>query len=72
MAGLSRRGCHQESRALSLGCCSVQERYGDEEIHRVLDVTSSQGTKTNQRTTIGSNEVPRAARRAAHQFELVM
>jgi hypothetical protein len=58
--------------ALSLVCCSVQERYGNEKIHRVLGVTSSQGTKTNQPTTIGSDEAPRAARRAAHQFELVV
>ena len=48
--------------ALSLVCCSVQERYGNEKIHRVLGVTSSQGTKTNQPTTIGSDEAPRAAR----------
>jgi len=38
--------------AVSLVCCSVQERYGNEKIHRVLGVTSSQGTKTNQPTTI--------------------
>jgi hypothetical protein len=65
VAGSLGVGVSRSLGALSLGCCSVQERYGNEKIHRVLGVTFSQGTKTNQPTTIGSDEAPRAARRAA-------